>query len=145
MDFCSQGAVSTHTTVLLQVRVCTRMGVNLVSTDFKSRDYYSNIRKAITSGYFMQANPTAETHVAIAKRIRDHARGGSHIVTGLSSKASGAGRAPRADRSLLDREGQSDGAPASVHVPGPQARVVRSTAIPCMSDLPRSSVLARPD
>lgn len=36
------------------VRVCTRMGVNLVSTDFKSRDYYSNIRKAITSGYFMQ-------------------------------------------------------------------------------------------
>ena len=38
----------------VQVRVCTRMGVQLVSTDFKSRDYYSNIRKAITAGYFMQ-------------------------------------------------------------------------------------------
>jgi hypothetical protein len=40
----------------LQVRVCTRMGVQLVSTDFKSHDYYSNIRRAITAGYFMQVH-----------------------------------------------------------------------------------------
>lgn len=39
---------------LPQVRVCTRLGVQLLSTDFKSQDYYSNIRKAITAGYFMQ-------------------------------------------------------------------------------------------
>ena len=31
-----------------------RMRVPLVSTDFKSRDYYVNIRKAICAGYFMQ-------------------------------------------------------------------------------------------
>lgn len=36
------------------VRVCTRLGVLLKSTDFKSPEYYSNIRKAITAGYFMQ-------------------------------------------------------------------------------------------
>jgi pre-mRNA-splicing factor ATP-dependent RNA helicase DHX15/PRP43 len=36
------------------VRICTRMGVQLKSTDFKSPTYYINIRKAITAGYFMQ-------------------------------------------------------------------------------------------
>ena len=36
------------------VRICTRFGMNLVSTDFNSRDYYTNIRKAVLSGYFMQ-------------------------------------------------------------------------------------------
>ena len=30
------------------------MGVQLVSTDFNSREYYSNIRKAMVAGYFMQ-------------------------------------------------------------------------------------------
>ncbi|CAG9465661.1 unnamed protein product [Pedinophyceae sp. YPF-701] len=35
-------------------RVCTRMGVELVSTDFKSPHYYTNIRKAILAGFFMQ-------------------------------------------------------------------------------------------
>lgn len=39
----------------LQARICTRLGVQLVSTDFNSRDYYVNIRKALVSGYFMQA------------------------------------------------------------------------------------------
>ena len=38
----------------LQVRICTRLGVKLVSTDFSSKDYYSSIRKAMTAGYFMQ-------------------------------------------------------------------------------------------
>ncbi|KAK9814960.1 hypothetical protein WJX73_003260 [Symbiochloris irregularis] len=36
------------------LRVATRLGVQLVSTDFNSRDYYTNIRKAITAGFFMQ-------------------------------------------------------------------------------------------
>jgi pre-mRNA-splicing factor ATP-dependent RNA helicase DHX15/PRP43 len=35
--------------------IMRRARLPLVSTDFKSRDYYTNIRKAITSGYFMQA------------------------------------------------------------------------------------------
>ncbi len=45
----------------MQVRVCTRMGVQLLSTDFKSPEYYSNIRKAITAGYFMQARASVRT------------------------------------------------------------------------------------
>eukprot|EP00884_Botryococcus_braunii_P018562 jgi/Botrbrau1/538/Bobra.0010s0013.1 len=36
------------------VRVASRLGLQLVSTDFNSKDYYINIRKALTSGYFMQ-------------------------------------------------------------------------------------------
>lgn len=36
------------------MRICTRLGVKLVSTDFNSRDYYNNIRKALVAGYFMQ-------------------------------------------------------------------------------------------
>lgn len=39
---------------VMQVRICTRMGVEMKSTDFRSKDYYSNIRKAVTAGYFMQ-------------------------------------------------------------------------------------------
>lgn len=37
-----------------QVRICTRLQVKLCSTDFNSRDYYTNIRKALVAGYFMQ-------------------------------------------------------------------------------------------
>ena len=36
------------------LRICTRFNMNLVSTDFTSKDYYLNIRKALLSGYFMQ-------------------------------------------------------------------------------------------
>ncbi|KAK9866336.1 hypothetical protein WJX84_010224 [Apatococcus fuscideae] len=36
------------------VRVATRLGIKLTSTDFNSRDYYTNIRKALVAGYFMQ-------------------------------------------------------------------------------------------
>ncbi|KAL6783682.1 hypothetical protein ACKKBF_B05425 [Auxenochlorella protothecoides x Auxenochlorella symbiontica] len=36
------------------LRICQRLGVNMVSTDFNSRDYYTNIRKAMLAGYFMQ-------------------------------------------------------------------------------------------
>ncbi len=42
------------TRFVVQVRICTRMGVEMKSTDFRSKDYYSNIRKAVTAGYFMQ-------------------------------------------------------------------------------------------
>lgn len=46
---------SLHHPPRLQSRICTRLGVQLVSTDFSSKDYYTNIRKALVSGYFMQA------------------------------------------------------------------------------------------
>ena len=38
----------------LQGRICSRLGVQLVSNDFHSKDYYVNIRKALVAGYFMQ-------------------------------------------------------------------------------------------
>jgi hypothetical protein len=37
-----------------QVRICQRLNVALVSTPFQDKEYYINIRKAITAGYFMQ-------------------------------------------------------------------------------------------
>ena len=39
---------------MLQLRVATRLGIALVSTDFKDPQYYTNIRKAVVAGYFMQ-------------------------------------------------------------------------------------------
>ncbi|GFR40936.1 hypothetical protein Agub_g1596 [Astrephomene gubernaculifera] len=36
------------------VRICTRMNLRLVSTPFEDKEYYLNIRKAVTAGYFMQ-------------------------------------------------------------------------------------------
>lgn len=35
-------------------RICSRLGIEMVSTDFNSKEYYVNIRKALVSGYFMQ-------------------------------------------------------------------------------------------
>lgn len=40
--------------VCVQVRIATRLGTKLISSDFNSREYYPNIRKAMTAGYFMQ-------------------------------------------------------------------------------------------
>lgn len=37
-------------------RICTRLGVRMVSTPFDDKAYYSNIRKALTTGYFMQVS-----------------------------------------------------------------------------------------
>lgn len=35
-------------------RIMARFNLKLCSTDFNSRDYYVNIRKAMLAGYFMQ-------------------------------------------------------------------------------------------
>ena len=37
------------------------MGVEMKSTDFRHKDYYTNIRKAVTAGYFMQVSASAMT------------------------------------------------------------------------------------
>jgi len=36
-------------------RIMKRLNLPLVSTEFTSKDYYVNIRRALTAGYFMQA------------------------------------------------------------------------------------------
>ena len=54
-NFINARAVQSCDSIRTQlVRLCTRFNVRLVSTDFASRDYYANIRKAITAGFFMQ-------------------------------------------------------------------------------------------
>lgn len=40
------------------------MGVEMKSTDFRSKDYYSNIRKAVTAGYFMQVGHLPARRIA---------------------------------------------------------------------------------
>ena len=41
-------------------RIMDRFNLRRSSTDFTSRDYYINIRKALVSGYFMQASSDTE-------------------------------------------------------------------------------------
>ena len=54
-NFLNQRSLKSADNVRSQLgRICTRLGVQLVSTDFNSKEYYVNIRKALVSGYFMQ-------------------------------------------------------------------------------------------
>lgn len=49
-------------------RLCNRLGVQLVSTDFNSKEYYINIRKALVAGFFMQVGHLERTgHYLTAK------------------------------------------------------------------------------
>jgi pre-mRNA-splicing factor ATP-dependent RNA helicase DHX15/PRP43 len=53
-----------HGGVCLQLaRIMRRYELPLVSTDFSSKEYYLNIRKALTAGYFMQVRlgPSAQS------------------------------------------------------------------------------------
>jgi pre-mRNA-splicing factor ATP-dependent RNA helicase DHX15/PRP43 len=54
-NFLNQRSLKSADNVRSQLgRICSRLGVQLVSTDFNSKEYYVNIRKALVSGYFMQ-------------------------------------------------------------------------------------------
>lgn len=54
-NFLNSRALKSGDSVRTQlVRICTRLGVKLVSTPFEDKNYYVNIRKALTAGYFMQ-------------------------------------------------------------------------------------------
>jgi pre-mRNA-splicing factor ATP-dependent RNA helicase DHX15/PRP43 len=67
------------------VGLCNRMGIELVSTDFKSKEYYTNIRKAITSGYFMQvAHLSARDKKYLT--AKDHEAVFLHPSTSLNDK-----------------------------------------------------------
>ena len=147
--------------VLMQVRICTRMGVQLVSTDFNSKDYYSNIRKAMVAGYFMQVRqclpgvkcwpripghcplqyltpnkPANKQSWSSPQQIQDQLRFSNQLTPRQDpllspyrkpmNKCLCAGGASRAHRPVSHRQGQSNGVLASVHVPGPQARMVSS-------------------
>ncbi|KAL4602834.1 hypothetical protein ACB092_10G082500 [Castanea dentata] len=54
-NFVNQRALKAADNVRQQlVRIMARFNLRLCSTDFNSRDYYINIRKAMLAGYFMQ-------------------------------------------------------------------------------------------
>ncbi|KAL4182034.1 hypothetical protein AMTRI_Chr12g240460 [Amborella trichopoda] len=54
-NFINQRAMKAADNVRQQlVRIMARFNLKLCSTDFNSRDYYPNIRKAMLTGYFMQ-------------------------------------------------------------------------------------------
>ena len=54
-NFVNQRALKAADNVRQQlVRIMARFNLKLCSTDFNSRDYYVNIRKAMLAGYFMQ-------------------------------------------------------------------------------------------
>lgn len=54
-NFVSHRSLKSADSVRLQLsRIMKRFNLPLLSTEFTSKDYYPNIRKAILSGYFMQ-------------------------------------------------------------------------------------------
>ena len=54
-NFVNQRALKSADNVRQQlVRIMVRYNLKLCSTEFNSRDYYINIRKAMLAGYFMQ-------------------------------------------------------------------------------------------
>ncbi|WIA09143.1 hypothetical protein OEZ85_008554 [Tetradesmus obliquus] len=56
-NFLNQRSLKAADSVRNQLaRICTRLNVRMVSTPFEDKAYYTNIRKAITAGYFMQVS-----------------------------------------------------------------------------------------
>ena len=49
------------------MRVMNRFGLELKSNDFNSKDYYSNIRKCLLAGFFMQVAHLERTHYLTVK------------------------------------------------------------------------------
>ena len=65
-------------------RLMQRYNLEMVSTEFESRDYYPNIRKAITAGFFMQiAHMDSSGHYLTCK---DNQVVGLHPSTCLAHK-----------------------------------------------------------
>ena len=46
-------------------RIMDRFGLKRTSTEFTSKDYYINIRKALCAGYFMQVGKCAHVYVRL--------------------------------------------------------------------------------
>eukprot|EP00798_Chlamydomonas_sp_ICE-L_P002718 gene2718-12591_t len=66
------------------VRICTRLNIRLVSTAFDDRTYYTNIRKAITAGFFMQIAHVERTGQYLT--VKDNQQVYLHPSTCLESK-----------------------------------------------------------
>ncbi len=67
-----------------QVRIATRVGTQLVSTDFSSKEYYPNVCKALVSGYFMQVAHLEKTGHYLT--VKDNQMVHLHPSTSLDNK-----------------------------------------------------------
>lgn len=66
------------------LRICQRFNMQLVSTDFHSEHYYTNLRKALLSGYFMQVAHLEKTGQYLT--VKDNQVVGLHPSTCLDRK-----------------------------------------------------------
>jgi pre-mRNA-splicing factor ATP-dependent RNA helicase DHX15/PRP43 len=66
------------------LRLCSRFSLALVSTDFASKDYYTNLRKALLSGYFMQVAHLERTGQYLT--VKDNQQVALHPSTCLDHK-----------------------------------------------------------
>mmetsp|Transcript_21889 Transcript_21889/g.43436 ORF Transcript_21889/g.43436 Transcript_21889/m.43436 type:complete len:712 (-) Transcript_21889:341-2476(-) len=84
-NFLAQRSLKSADNVRTQLsRIMTKNGLKLCSTDFSSKDYYINIRKALTSGYFMQvAHLERNGHYLT---VKDNQVVALHPSTGLDDK-----------------------------------------------------------
>ena len=64
--------------------ILTKLGIPLVSTDFSSKAYYTNIKRAMTSGYFMQVAHLER--IGDYLTIKDNQRVSLHPSCGLKNK-----------------------------------------------------------
>jgi len=65
-------------------RICQQQKIKLVSTDFNSRDYYNNIRRAIVAGFFMQCAHLETTGMFLT--VKDNQLAALHPSTVLQGK-----------------------------------------------------------
>ena len=91
-------------------RIMDRFNLKRTSTDFTSKEYYLNIRKALCSGFFMQVYPYA--YLFCYKQVFFNKK--SSIFIGCSF---------RANRSLLDCQRQPDCPITSLYLLRSQARM----------------------
>lgn len=65
-------------------RICNRYNINLVTGDLSSSDYFTNIRKAIVTGYFMQVAHLEKSGFYLT--VKDHQSVATHPSTTLDHK-----------------------------------------------------------
>lgn len=96
-------------------RMLRKMDVPLVSTDFKSPDYYTNIRKALTSGGYMQVRPTVRLMFTVISAALSSGADPCGAMLTVYHDASGG--APAEDGPVPDGQGQPGTAPHAPDTP----------------------------
>jgi len=84
-NFINQRSMNAADNVRTQLqRIMTRLGLTLVSTSFESKNYYTNIRKCLVAGYFMQVAHLEKTGHYLT--VKDNQMVSLHPSTVLDTK-----------------------------------------------------------